>query len=156
LKDFANEMGLPKNKMPTRGELLSMGRSDVHQAITKLGGYPTVARKIRLKSQRKKRGEWKNIEATAAEVKKFVEEKIGKERGGVLRMPTHEELRAAGRHDLRHALQQHGSAEVSRIAGLEVTRRTGLVGRRKRQETLEEMARAHEAEAASSSRVLIE
>ncbi|KAH7624399.1 hypothetical protein NADE_003751 [Nannochloris sp. 'desiccata'] len=152
LRDFVEETGLPKDRMPTRGELLSMGRSDVHQAITKLGGYSTVARKLRLKSQRKKRGEWRNIEATAVEVRKFAEGKIGKERdhngftaggggGGsaCLRMPTHEELRAAGRHDLRHALQQHGSAEVARVAGLEVTRKTGLGNGKQRQRRLKEI-----------------
>jgi hypothetical protein len=126
--------------MPTKGELLSMGRSDVHQAVTKLGGYPTVARKLRLKSQRKMRGEWKNIEATAAEIKKYVEATAARGGGtGVLRMPTHEELRAAGRHDLRHALQQHGSAEVARVAGLEVTRNTGLGRGKQRQRRLEEL-----------------
>jgi hypothetical protein len=145
LKEFCEDAGLPKNKMPTKGELLSMGRSDLHQAVTKLGGYPTVARKLRLKSQRKKRGEWKNIEATAAELKKFVEGKQFGERGGggsgdvLLRMPTHEELRAAGRHDLRHALQQHGSEEVARIAGLEVNRKTGLGRGMQRQRRLDEI-----------------
>jgi hypothetical protein len=38
-----------------------------------------------------------------------------------------------------------------RIAGLDMTRRKGLVGRGKRQETLEEMVRADEAAASSSS-----
>lgn len=156
IHDFVEETGLPKDRMPTRGELLSMGRSDVHQAITKIGGYPTVARKLRLKSQRRKKGEWRNIEAAAVEVRKFAEENIGghgKKRnhsgfvgGGdgdvCLRMPTHEELRAAGRHDLRHALQQHGSAEVARIAGLEVTRKTGLGSGKQRQRRLEEIADA--------------
>jgi len=161
LHDFVEEFpGLPKGKMPTKGDLLSMGRSDLHQAITKLGGYPTVARKLRWKSQRKKKGEWKNIEVAAIEVRKFAEDKIRKERnrklgsltdssdgdgggGGVcLRMPTHEELRAAGRHDLRHALQQHGSAEVARVAGLELTRKTGLGSGRQRQRRLKEIADA--------------
>ena len=167
LKEVIEDSGLPRQRMPTRGDLLSMGRSDLHQAVTKLGGYPAVAKKLRWKSQRKKRGEWKNIEEAAVQVRKFAEEHVlGKEIKSassdddsnrsvvVLRMPTHEELRTAGRHDLRHALQRHGSAEVARVAGLEVTRRTGFGSGKSRQQKLEDMVASAAASGAGKEGIV--
>ena len=72
----------------------------------------------------------------------------------VLRMPTHEELRTAGRHDLRHALQRHGSAEVARVAGLEVTRRTGFGSGKSRQQKLEDMVASAAASGAGKEGIV--
>ncbi|KAL4458291.1 hypothetical protein ABPG75_013156 [Micractinium tetrahymenae] len=39
------------------------------------------------------------------------------------RMPTHRELMAAGRHDLRYAVQRHGSAKLAALLGIQHDRR---------------------------------
>ena len=148
LREVIAEHGLPRQRMPSKLELLSLGRGDLHQAVTRHGGYPVVAEKLRWRSQRRQRGAWKDVEATAAQVLKFAQEKAEKAkkaRGGAvavtverMKMPTHQELRAAGRHDLRHALQQLGSEVVAEAAGLQV-RRAGLGRGKKRQERLDEL-----------------
>jgi len=47
------------------------------------------------------------------------------------RMPTHEELRRAGRHDLRFALQQHGSKVLADMLGWEVPYKSNRRERKK-------------------------
>ena len=45
------------------------------------------------------------------------------EGGGTEFMPTMEELRRAGRNDLRYALQTHSSRKVATLLGLKLRRR---------------------------------
>lgn len=138
LRELAEEHGLPRQRMPSKADLLALGRSDLHQAVTRHGGYPTVAQKLRWKSQRRHRGGWKDLASVAAEVAKFAND-FAKKKGTVARMPTHEELRQAERHDLRHALQQHGSSVVAEAAGLP-GRKAGMGRGRRRMQRLENLA----------------
>ena len=171
LQRFIRDEELLPEMMPTPNELLSLGRSDLHQAVIRHGGYIQVARKLRIRSRRQPSGAWKDLESVVKEIRRFAlnngcfneisdvphnsrnsrgndghaeESDVEKglsveisdsvaaaadgERGMFdLRMPTHEELRKMGRHDLRHALQRHGSKKVAALAGLKMDGR----GRRK-------------------------
>jgi hypothetical protein len=131
--------------MPTPSELQSFGRTDLHQAILRHGGYSAVAEKLRWRSHRRPRGAWKDVESAAMEVAKFAEA-MASQSGEEPRMPTHEELRAAGRHDLRHVLQRHGSAMVAEAAGLPPLRRPGGKKGRPQRGALEAMVAEDEAE----------
>lgn len=147
LREAGGDLGLPRGRMPTRTQLTALGREDLHLAVMRAGGYPAVAEKLRWKSQRKKRGAWEDLGAVAADFAAFAAARGGGGGGDPLRLPTHEELRRAGRHDLRHALQRHGSAAVAEAAGLKA-RRAGVGRGRARQAWLEgEAAAAREAAA---------
>ena len=183
IKNFIKEEHLPRSEMPKPSDLLSVGRSDLHQAVLRHGGYRAVAKRLGKNSHRLPSGEWKDVDRIVSEIRKFAfenecyskqakalkalldhnpsdrsgtnistpewnkrkqesqlpemaqsdtEERIsydyiptlhGNEYGPGLRMPTHEELRKAGRHDLRHALQRHGSRKIAELAGLQMTRK---------------------------------
>lgn len=124
LRDFIVEHRLPAKRIPTSKQLSSLGRLDLHQAIVHMGGYRAVATRLKWQSQRRPKGQFQDLDAVVGEIMKFATEEAGKG-GGVVRMPTHGELRAAGRHDLRHALQLHGSKAVAEAAGLEMSRQGG-------------------------------
>jgi hypothetical protein len=151
LRAAAAEVGAPPRRLPTRSELLGLGRPDLHGAVAKHGGYVAVAKRMGWRTARRPVGEaLGGLEEAAAAVKEFaiaaasgtggggggalglrgsgkggsrMPEGGGGGFGAVLRMPTHEELRAAGRHDLRRALQVHGSGAVAAVLGLGVSRR---------------------------------
>ena len=112
--------------MPTAKELQGLGRSDLNQAILRAGGYVAVADRLKWQSRRRARGAYDDAATAAQAVAAFVAAKGGGDgRGAARQMPTHAELRAAGRHDLRHALQVHGSGAIAALAGLEPSRQGG-------------------------------
>ena len=133
---------VPRNErwMPTRQELESIGRVDLCGAVARHGGYARVAQRMGWKSRRLGPGAWREVGWVASECVSFAlaqrkmnttdnscmqgDEVKGEEEE--MYMPTHEELRSAGRHDLRHALQKLGSGVVAEVAGLKVRRRQGI------------------------------
>ena len=123
---FIREHHLDKRYLPAASDFLDMGRPDLHQVIVgRYGGYKAVGRRIGLKSHRGGGVDWRDFAAVCAEVQAYCREK------GLEVLPTHEELRKAGRHDLRYAMQKWGSARVSEASGIEVrSRRGGWKGRR--------------------------
>lgn len=134
VKEFCLEHSLPHRKLPSASEFQCFGRPDLHQATLRHGGYTKVAHRLRWKTHRRPAGAWKDLNNAAAAVRRFAEQ-VATENGlQELKMPTHEELRAAGRHDLRHLLQKHGSAVVAEAAGLPPLKRSGKRGRLPSQE----------------------
>jgi hypothetical protein len=130
LREFVEEQKLPRKMLPSAFQLQTLGRSDLHQAILRHGGYADVAHKMRWRPHRRRRGAWSDIGSVVKDVLRFAAE-AATQRGESeesARMPTHEELRSAGRHDLRHALQRHGSTKVAELAGLPMSRRGGAKG----------------------------
>jgi hypothetical protein len=127
LRELAADRGLPRGRMPTAGDLLALGAADLHQAVLRQGGYAAVAQKAGWTTQRRPAGALADLEAAAEEVRLFAAAAAAAAggRGGAARMPTHQELRDAGRHDLRHALQVHGSRAVAAVLGLEMSARGG-------------------------------
>lgn len=138
IEEFISEHDLPKTMMPTASDFLDLGRPDLHQGVLKGGGYSTAAEILGFKSHRKKRGSWKDFEALCNDIKRYATLKANKT-GTWPRMPTHEELRTSGHHDLRHALQKHGSRKISEATGLPLSRQGGKSRRNKQfQEQLQE------------------
>lgn len=125
VKEFCLEHNLPQRKLPSASEFQCYGRPDLHQATLRHGGYSKVAHKLRWKTHRRPAGAWKDLPAAAAGVRRFAEQVAAQNGLHEPQMPTHEELRAAGRHDLRHLLQKHGSAVVAAAAGLPPLKRSG-------------------------------
>ena len=124
IKDFVEEHDLPRHKMPAASDFLDLGRPDLHQGILRNGGYTTVAQNLGFETHRLKRGKWKDFEFVCKAVVKYAMNNAQKT-GTPPRVPTHEELRRAGRHDLRHALQKYGSKKVSEATGLPMSSRGG-------------------------------
>lgn len=136
LKEAAEAADLPVRTMPTANMLLDQDRGDIVRAVVRLGGFGIVAEKLGWKTFRRPKNAWQNICYVLQELRDFVgeeedgdggegeeegEDKVKKKR----RMPTHEELRRAGRHDLRFALQKHGSKVLADMLGWEVSYKSG-------------------------------
>lgn len=66
---------------------------------TGAGGSHAVAARLGWRTQRRERAALRDAEAAAAALAEFIEQLPRS------RMPTHAQLRSAGRHDLRYALQ---------------------------------------------------
>ena len=95
------------------------------QAVRRQGGFCTVAGRLGLRTQRRQRRAWADVQALAAEVLEFIRQQEQQQQGGSSgeqgagpaapargrRLPTHRELAAAGRHDLRCA-QRAASAPL--------------------------------------------
>lgn len=124
IEDFIEEHDLPKKILPSASDFLNLGRPDMHQAIIRAGGYSSVATQIKFSNHRKQRGLWKDFDYVCEQVLDYARSKATRA-SGEPSMPTHEELRRAGRHDLRHALQKHGSKAVSEATGLPMNRQGG-------------------------------
>jgi hypothetical protein len=129
IRDFIREHALPKRVLPCASDFLDLGRPDLHQAVLRAGGYTRTAHMIGYANHRRKRGEWKDFDAVCRAIQEFV---ASKSHQPINTMPTHEELRRAGRHDLRHALQKHGSVKVAEALGFDMSRRGGYKNRRKK------------------------
>lgn len=130
IKDFMKEHCLPSRILPTASDFLELGRPDLHQAVLRFGGYSAVASMISFSSHRRRRGTWNDFLVACKEIKEYAE-RVSLDQGADPVMPTHEELRKAGRHDLRHALQKHGSRYIAEATGLHMRSRRGG-GRRKK------------------------
>lgn len=145
LRAFLLETGLPVSRLPTASQLADAGRGDLLQAIVRRGGFSATAAALGWTTQRRQRGAWQDTEAVAAELHRFILDsqlppdaralggrgrrgggKQAREEEGVeeaplpadARMPTQHELTSAGRHDLKYAVQQHGSAKLAAMLGI--------------------------------------
>jgi len=124
IEEFMEEHDLSDEIMPTAAEFLDLGRPDIHQGILRAGGYRKAAGKLGYTTRRKQRGHWKDFELFCKELSLYIQQKaISLDQEP--RMPTHEELRREGRHDLRHALQKYGSKQVSERLCVPMNRRGG-------------------------------
>lgn len=130
IKDFIQEHALPSKMLPTASDFLELGRPDLHQAVLRFGGYRTVGSMIGFSNHRKGRGTWKDFTTVCRDIQEYATS-VASTDGNEPCMPTHEELRRVGRHDLRHALQKHGSSSVAEATGLPMRSRRGG-GRRKK------------------------
>lgn len=130
IKDFIEEHSLPSKMLPTASDFLELGRPDLHQAVLRFGGYGPVASMIGFSNHRRQRGSWRNFATVCKEITEYAESIASGDTKEPC-MPTHEELRRAGRHDLRHALQKYGSSTVAEATGLHMRSRRGG-GRRKK------------------------
>ena len=128
IKDFIKEHSLPSKLLPTASDFLELGRPDLHQAVLRFGGYRDVASMIGFSNHRK--CTWKDFGMVCREIEEYAKG-VASRNGKDPCMPTHEELRRAGRHDLRHALQKNSSSSVAEATGLEMRSRRGG-GRRKK------------------------
>eukprot|EP00890_Picochlorum_soloecismus_P004359 jgi/Picsp_1/4924/NSC_02288-R1_protein len=124
IEEFMEEHDLPEEIMPTAAEFLDLGRPDIHQGVLRAGGYRKTAEKLGYTTRRKERGHWKDFELFCKELSLYIEQKAMSQ-DQEPRMPTHEELRREGRHDLRHALQKYGSKQVAERLGVPMSRRGG-------------------------------
>ena len=115
---FIQEQGTP-GTMPTGKYLADARRSDLNFAINKHGGMSTIAERlgVRLSYTQKPYGYWDDFDNVEQELLAFIQEQ-GKP--GI--MPTHTQLRDAGKHDLNTALDKHeGLLAVAERLGLELS-----------------------------------
>jgi len=117
----ANEV----HRFPTGRHLLEAGRLDVLKAVQHHGGPESVAKRLGLQSPRRAHRHWDDIMVAAKEVCEFVSSRKAQFElsHNTYRMPTHQELRDAGRNDLRYGVQQHGSRALASILGFRVNAR---------------------------------
>lgn len=121
---------LGDTRLPTAQQLLDAGRPDLLHAILHHGGAHKVANLMGTQTVRRRKGHWHKIDVVCAELDKFVDAHEGI--WGKRRMPTHQELRDAKRHDLRYGVQLYGSRNLARRLGLGLDRRGGNRPRRKK------------------------
>jgi len=90
-----------KNSLVQQIRELSSQKSSIFLRTLRIrtGGLHAVAARLGWRTQRRERAALRDLEAAAAELAEFIEQLPRS------RMPTHAQLSAAGRHDLRYALQ---------------------------------------------------
>lgn len=101
LREFAEECGGEKGVMPSASQLLEAGRGDIYQAVIRAGGFHPVAAKLQLRTRHRPVASWQDLDAVLGALREWLGLREGQEPSPRMRLPTHEELRAAGRHDLR-------------------------------------------------------
>lgn len=106
--------------MPTAAEVVEHESMHLWQSIMRAGGFHAVAGKVGLAARRSKRGLWKDADVAAAALLSFMTDSQ-KVPAGYL--PTREQLRVAGRHDLLHALQVHGGLKLAGLLHCQLPRR---------------------------------
>lgn len=119
LLTFVEHKGTP-GVMPTKEELTQAEENSLAAAIASHGGFPKVARQLKLKLSyaRKPRGYWKNIDNLKAEIGSVAEQL---DNPGVV--PTYEELKQVGRPDLISAIADNGGwPAVARKLGFSYAR----------------------------------
>ena len=134
--------GLPQRHLPAARHLRDLGLTDLERAIQHHGGFPRVADAMGLPPRHRQAGYWRDMRNIQRELEEYLRTRaeqrlaMGEEEddedeedgegggaGGSAYMPTMEELRRAGRNDLRYALQTHGSRKVATLLGLKMQRR---------------------------------
>mmetsp|Transcript_6332 Transcript_6332/g.17938 ORF Transcript_6332/g.17938 Transcript_6332/m.17938 type:complete len:385 (+) Transcript_6332:945-2099(+) len=128
MRELEDITGEPQVLMPTMQTLRDMGLNDLERAIQFHGGFPRVASRMGLPQRHRPKGYWRDIRNIQKELMDFVKQQQMAPHGespemDMLYMPTLEELRRAGRHDLRYALQLHGSTKVATVLGLKLRKR---------------------------------
>lgn len=102
--------------MPRRHVVRQHGRIDLEKAITAMGGFATIAArmKLSLSYERRPSGYWGNLQNLQNEVN-FFQKEIEDE----VIMPTRRSMQTSGRWDLARAMEKWGGlVEVARISGL--------------------------------------
>src|SRR5260370_39659314 len=105
LRAFMREHHL--ESMPTADTLIRAGRGDLSGAVTKLGGFPAIAREVGIPGSGKRPAHSWTLEAIRQELITFAAE-----RGYPDIMPRQRDLQEAGRFDLVKAIQEAGGALV--------------------------------------------
>lgn len=116
---FIRDHGTP-GVMPTKAELEAAQQRILSWAIDYHGGFPAVARQLKLKLSydRKPRGYWKRIDNLKAAI-----QEVSQALGHPETLPTHEELKMLGRTDLINAIATNGGwPSVARKLGLNYSR----------------------------------
>eukprot|EP00898_Chlorokybus_atmophyticus_P002967 jgi/Chlat1/3671/Chrsp24S03843 len=114
------------SRLPTAVEFARMGRQDLVYYVQERGGFPTTAKALGVRSQRRERRYWEDISNVEKELREYLVQKRMHQTNKKdqkptpsLRMPTHAELLSAGRSDLRYALQLHGHQVLVQRLGLQ-------------------------------------
>ncbi|KAK9813221.1 hypothetical protein WJX72_010952 [[Myrmecia] bisecta] len=122
LYSFASEGDAPPGAgpvLPTITELLDAGRNDLLGGILHHGGLHAVAERLGWQTQRRARCYWHDMDVAAQALRRWIDKEQGTD---AEYLPTHQQLREAGRHDLRYALQTHGSIAIAEKLRLRVRR----------------------------------
>lgn len=108
LQNFIAEHGVP-GVMPTQADLTRAGPTSLANAIDHHGGIYAVAERLglRLSHARRSDGYWDDFVNVERELLAFVSEY-----GTLGVMPSRNDLRQAGLHDLNGALEKHGGTSV--------------------------------------------
>ncbi|CAK0783921.1 hypothetical protein CVIRNUC_007121 [Coccomyxa viridis] len=120
LRAFSRAQGGPEKHMPLIAELEAAGREDLTKVIHAAGGSHAVAAALGWRTQRRQRHSSAGLQAAAELVREYL---AGLPAGERESMPVHRKLMARGRHDIRYALQVHGSAAIAELLGLPVPKR---------------------------------
>lgn len=120
IKKFIAKYG-QEGCMPLRNAMRRHGRIDLEKAITSMGGFQTIAARMKLSldyDQRKPYGYWDKLQNLQNEVRAF--QRVN---GDELTMPTRLEMKKRGRYDLARALEKWGGVkEVASLLGLRTGR----------------------------------
>ena len=118
LRAFTQEHQLTRDLVPSASMLRAADRSDLLSEIQRFGGALSLAPLINMRTQRG--SGYSSVAAAVAQLLSFVQECNA---GSSLprdswRMPSQQQLRQAGRFDLRAAIEKYGQAEMARAANL--------------------------------------
>ena len=123
LRSFIEAEGMP-GVMPTSGALQKAGRGDLVTAITKHGGFPTLAERFGLVYSYTAKPDryWSDFANIQQEIFDFI-----RIQGSQGTMPTTIELRDAGKHSLTAAINAHGGfpAVAERLKLITTTKPNG-------------------------------
>lgn len=91
--------------MPSGDVLVRAGRNDLALAVNRNGGTYAIAKRLGLRLSRpiNRRNHWDDFDNLASELRAYLAEP-----GRPQRMPTYPELQAAGRFDLKYAIERNG------------------------------------------------
>eukprot|EP00177_Eucheuma_denticulatum_P004003 GFKZ01007229.1.p1 GENE.GFKZ01007229.1~~GFKZ01007229.1.p1 ORF type:complete len:503 (-),score=60.87 GFKZ01007229.1:796-2304(-) len=109
---------LSPNVMPTSAQLRAVGRTDLHSAISNLGGYVKLASHFgwARRAKRRPNGYWSDFNNVKRELLQFVHDHSVDLPAGT--MPTQKQFRHHKRSDLADALASHGgSVNVAKKLG---------------------------------------
>ena len=122
LRDFNREQELPVDTIPSANILRMADRHDLLTEIQRFGGALALAPQIGMKTQRGPG--FQSVSNAARQLLLFVQKmnKTSQARHS-WHMPTQQQLRKAGRHDLLNAILKYGQAPLAEAAQLKQNRR---------------------------------
>lgn len=132
LTKVMEEEGL-EGRVPPPSLLCELGKQHLVRDINELGGYPTVVERMNAElgmnvRTRRRTGHWDDVEHLCAELREFMQlpGRGEEEMEGELHdcfLPTHKELIAQRRPDLRYGLQKHGQRKVAELLRVKINPR---------------------------------